>query len=65
MSIESARELDREIGNVLDRWEMLCNDLRSDPGFELLDRALGKLYAVRVAQRLEPSGTLRSTGDEQ
>lgn len=31
------------IGNVLDRWEQLPNDIRTDVGFEDLERALSDL----------------------
>jgi hypothetical protein len=37
-------DVQKEIGNVLDHWEQLPNDFRSDPAFEALDAALQKLY---------------------
>ena len=39
-------EMRKAIGNVLDRWEQLPNDVRSDSGFAELDRALDKLWAA-------------------
>jgi len=40
----------KEVGNVLDHWEQVPNDLREDPGYEPLHNALTKLYkAVRMA----------------
>jgi hypothetical protein len=45
----------REVGNVLDRWEQLPNDLRFDPGFEALNHALQNLYeTVEAAPKEEP-----------
>lgn len=35
--------MNREIGNVLDHWEQLPNDIRTDVGFESLESALVKL----------------------
>lgn len=36
--------MQKAIGNVLVRWEQLPNDVRTDPGFEELDRALRALW---------------------
>jgi len=44
-----AQGLDAAIGNVLDHWEQVPNDLRDDPGYEGLHKALEKLYRVRIA----------------
>ena len=35
--------IDGAVGNLLDRWEMLPNDIRLDPGFEDMDSALEDL----------------------
>ena len=37
-------DIRKEVGNVLDHWEQLSNDIRSDPGFSALDHALRLLY---------------------
>jgi len=50
----SQDDVNRAIGNVLDRWEQLPNDLRSDPGFEALDNALIDLYNV-IMERMSGS----------
>lgn len=43
----------KEVGNVLDNWDQLSNDIRSDPGFDRLNAALHELYdaVTREAQR--------------
>ena len=41
------------IGNVLDHWEQLPNDIRSDPGFTALDKCLEKLYRAQRTQQKE------------
>ena len=37
-------DMRKAIGNVLDRWEGLPNDIRTDPGFHELDNALKQLW---------------------
>lgn len=44
----------KEIGNVLDHWEQLPNDFRSDPTFDALDKALQKLYNAINSKGWEP-----------
>jgi hypothetical protein len=39
--------LDSAIGNVLDHWEQVPNDLQGDPGYENLHEALKQLYRAR------------------
>ena len=46
-------DLDTAIGNVLDRWEQLPNDIRNDPGFQELDHALGALHRAQINQDKE------------
>jgi hypothetical protein len=46
------------IGNVIDNWEQLPNDIRMDTGFDRLDKALSGLYhALRQPQASEPEET--------
>jgi hypothetical protein len=40
--------LEAAIGNVLDHWEQVPNDLRGDPGYEALHGAIKKLYECRI-----------------
>jgi hypothetical protein len=47
-----------EVGNVLDHWEQLPNDIRGDPGFETLDNALKRLYTATI--QCQPSAPDRS-----
>jgi hypothetical protein len=37
-------DMRKALGNVLDRWEQLPNDVRSDPGFDELEQAMQKLW---------------------
>jgi hypothetical protein len=46
------KDLNKAIGNVIDRWEQLPNDIRSDVGFENLDEAIRILYEVQVTRPL-------------
>lgn len=39
-----AEELNRILGNICDRWEGVANDIREDPTYEPLDRAIKLLY---------------------
>lgn len=32
--------LNAAVGNVIDQWDLLANDLKSDPGMESMDRAI-------------------------
>lgn len=43
-------ELSIAIGNVIDRWDQIPNDIRSDPGFEELENALQKLYNIAIRE---------------
>jgi hypothetical protein len=53
LTYSSDKNLWREIGNVLTQWELLPNDLRTDPSFEPLEKALANLYTVvETAERV-------------
>ena len=39
-------DMKAEIGDVLDAWEQLSNDIRTDPGFEQLNNAIIQLYLL-------------------
>jgi Restriction alleviation protein Lar len=38
----------REVGNVLDHWGQLPNDIACDPGFEAMGKALKRLYKAQT-----------------
>lgn len=45
-SLKYCRDIWKAIGNVCDRWDMLANDIKSDPGCNDLSCAIGKLRDV-------------------
>lgn len=56
-------DIRKEVGNVLDHWEQLSNDIRSDPGFSALDHALRLLYiAVERGEKPLDSRPSRKVG---
>lgn len=43
---EHRKRVDTAIGNVLDFWEQIPNDIRTDPGFDGMERSLLELRSV-------------------
>ena len=46
------RRLRTEVGNALDQWEMLANDIKTDPGMDNLNAAMRRL--MKAAEALTP-----------
>lgn len=54
----AGKDLNKAIGNVIDHWEQLSNDIRWDAGFSALNNAIQILYEVQV-ERVREAGPAR------